>query len=588
MKGDFSRWTFNPDNQFTRVLMQQGRVQLDADWNEQVAILLHTMRQMVSDMMGPHGTWDEAAFKVEKEDDKYQVNQKGRYYAGGVLVDAKEEKPYEITVNGNTLVYLDVWERHLTYVEADEANQPGLREVALKGADTTTRATVAWRVRTGSVPLDVDVAAMRKAQTDWGTLAASLTTKEGELIKAENSNAISPGFSGLTMLETDLEGQISNLVGSLNTFIDGVNDTIPENSIIGNENDPSVRDLITQLDNLLSAIKGKLDIPEESISQPTSGYDSKDDNKKIEQLVTRMNLLVDIKKLRIQIEQATEILSTGIYKIEESAFDNIATGKLKAATNGGEVSNADNDSCTIPPDAAYTGPENQLYRVEIHQGSGVDKNNKPLPETFKWSRDNGTAIFPVDPQSIVVSGQELTLNLTNLGRDTEVGLAVEDWVELTHDDLVEALTPGRMFEVTKVDTITGTVTLKASDEPKLEPPEDPKHPILRRWDQGSDAIQVKVKDDDYSHSLENGIHIQFDDSGTYRTGDYWLIPARTATRNIEWPTENNGFIEPHGIQHYYAPLAIISGDEIIDCRRVFEQLGRPVLPQPETAPIHSG
>ena len=38
MKGDFSRDTFDPAKQFTRVLMQQGRVQLDADWNEQIAI----------------------------------------------------------------------------------------------------------------------------------------------------------------------------------------------------------------------------------------------------------------------------------------------------------------------------------------------------------------------------------------------------------------------------------------------------------------------------------------------------------------------------------------------------------------------
>ena len=41
MKGDFSRRTFDPQKHFSRVLMQQGRVQLDADWNEQAAIQLH-------------------------------------------------------------------------------------------------------------------------------------------------------------------------------------------------------------------------------------------------------------------------------------------------------------------------------------------------------------------------------------------------------------------------------------------------------------------------------------------------------------------------------------------------------------------
>jgi hypothetical protein len=33
MKGDFTRNTFVPSKSFSRVLMQQGRVQLDADWN---------------------------------------------------------------------------------------------------------------------------------------------------------------------------------------------------------------------------------------------------------------------------------------------------------------------------------------------------------------------------------------------------------------------------------------------------------------------------------------------------------------------------------------------------------------------------
>ena len=39
MRGDFTRDSFNPAKAYTRVLMQQGRVQLDADWNEQNSIL---------------------------------------------------------------------------------------------------------------------------------------------------------------------------------------------------------------------------------------------------------------------------------------------------------------------------------------------------------------------------------------------------------------------------------------------------------------------------------------------------------------------------------------------------------------------
>ncbi len=53
MHGDFSRITFRPDELFTRVLMQQGRPQLDADFNELMSIVLHWQRELAKDMIGP-------------------------------------------------------------------------------------------------------------------------------------------------------------------------------------------------------------------------------------------------------------------------------------------------------------------------------------------------------------------------------------------------------------------------------------------------------------------------------------------------------------------------------------------------------
>ena len=41
MKGDFTRVTFRSRNHYRGVLQQQGRVQLDADWNEQVDLQAH-------------------------------------------------------------------------------------------------------------------------------------------------------------------------------------------------------------------------------------------------------------------------------------------------------------------------------------------------------------------------------------------------------------------------------------------------------------------------------------------------------------------------------------------------------------------
>jgi len=55
MKGDFSLDSFDAKKHFLRVLMQQGRVQLDADWNEQTSILLHYLQNLAADLIGPHG-----------------------------------------------------------------------------------------------------------------------------------------------------------------------------------------------------------------------------------------------------------------------------------------------------------------------------------------------------------------------------------------------------------------------------------------------------------------------------------------------------------------------------------------------------
>jgi hypothetical protein len=40
--------------------MQRGLVQLDADWNEQAAILLHYLERLAADLIGPFGGPEDA------------------------------------------------------------------------------------------------------------------------------------------------------------------------------------------------------------------------------------------------------------------------------------------------------------------------------------------------------------------------------------------------------------------------------------------------------------------------------------------------------------------------------------------------
>src|SRR5689334_2851410 len=65
MRGDFSRFTFDPLNHYRSVYMQQGRIQLDADWNEQIDILHHYLEAYLRDLLGPSaGQRETAGFEI--------------------------------------------------------------------------------------------------------------------------------------------------------------------------------------------------------------------------------------------------------------------------------------------------------------------------------------------------------------------------------------------------------------------------------------------------------------------------------------------------------------------------------------------
>lgn len=168
MKGDFSRVSFNPLHGFTRVNWQQGRMQLDADANEQQAINLHFVRMLAADLIGPHGGLP-GSFRIEPDGDLYRGFriQPGRYYvdgwpaqnvsAVGYRATGKLEaqpwfpEPPELELGKEYLVYLEVWERHLSAAEFDRARDPheadSVREVALDGPDTGSRAQLVWQVK---------------------------------------------------------------------------------------------------------------------------------------------------------------------------------------------------------------------------------------------------------------------------------------------------------------------------------------------------------------------------------------------------------------------------------------------------------
>ncbi len=215
--------------------------------------------------------------------------------------------------------------------------------------------------------------------------------------------------------------------------------------------------------------------------------------------------------------------------------------------------------CVIPPGAGYRRLENQLYRVEIHDAGDLDGK-----ATFVWSRDNGSVVT----RWLGKSGNDLTV--TGVGRDDVLGFAGEQWVELIDDRRELTGAPGTLVQLEKAEgqvlrikpaTATGTVDLA----------DFPLNPRIRRWD-GTARVEAPAVE------LEDGVFVTLS-GGPFATGDYWTIPARTATGDLEWPSNGGGPQPqpPAGIDHHRCRLALVRlgerGWELIeDCRKIFPPL----------------
>lgn len=476
MQADLTRITFDPDFDFTAVVQQQGRCEVEADWNEEDRIHTWAMRRLAEDLIGPHGgPIGHVGFKINPDDDAATDNceegdfaiGKGVYYVRGIRVVNHETVLYtgqpgrqpdleRCNPDHVYLVYLEVWERHVTYIE-----EPQIREVALLGPDTCTRLQLVWQV-----------------------------------------------------MVCEIQEQ---------------------------------------------------------------GTQAKATDKKIKKLPTKVKEIVPAEPLPWDktVDGYHELLMRAKDRAERDLHDCVhrRAPMLEARVKAGEVPD---DPCVQSPSARYRGLENQLYRIEIHKAG-----EHP---TFKWSRENGSVIFPVLEWKEIEAEHLVEVDLENLGRDERYGLQPNDIVEVVDDvvDLTHQATS--LLTVLRVDALTRRVTLTGQLNVPLR---KGRHPFLRRWDhRARDYKNLRhgaiPYEEDRWFDIEDGIQIRFERrQAAPMTGDYWVIPARTVTGDIEWPPgrhQPTRYRLPRGIERAYAPLAYIkfgpNTTDTIDVRRRFDALAR--------------
>ncbi|WP_372740114.1 DUF6519 domain-containing protein [Neptunomonas sp.] len=233
MTFDLSRIRFDARKDFLGVVMQQGRVQLDSDWNEWIAQLSRRLQAGTLDMFNgsvvPRITPE--GFLIEAVGGALSIGA-GRIYVDGLLAENHggaplawnpqlaelsgtaaidyASQPYlrsypsddfnnsALPEGGPHLAYVDVWQRDVSAVE-----QPDLIETAV-GVDTTGRRQTVWQVKVlenvGNISRDTpdeDIPGWREAtEPSAARLSVGVGSPPDE---ADNPCLISPtaGYRGL-------------------------------------------------------------------------------------------------------------------------------------------------------------------------------------------------------------------------------------------------------------------------------------------------------------------------------------------------------------------------------------------------------
>lgn len=335
MKGDFTRFSHQPRMGYAGVLLQQGRVTLDADWNEQVAITDHRLRAQAADTIGGAcAPADAAGFGVTfTPDGRDLIISPGRMYIDGLLVELFDQTTvYATFVDDTTVAVNDVapdGEQFAVgqWVEVDSTDDAGA------AAHTITRVT-AVDGEAAQLTLDPDVSAHAgHAELRVRRLTTYLTQPYypaddptfGDAFTPENWNA----QTHIVYLDV------------WRRHVTAIEDPHLREVALGGP-DTATR---TQTAWAVRILRGSDGAPVDA-----AGVDCDDPHPAWDALVAPSG------------------------------------GRMWARA---EAAPDPEDPCAIAPEAGYRGVENRLYRVEIHEPGDLGT------ATFKWSRDNGSVLAAV-------------------------------------------------------------------------------------------------------------------------------------------------------------------------------------------------
>jgi hypothetical protein len=480
MTGDFSRTSQDWTKSYTGVLMQQGRVQVDADWNEQLALALHRTHTETRDVIGRCGTpKDEDGFKISAtpRGDDFFIHP-GRYYVDGLLCEIDPEW-VELTVKatkaGNAFTYTTTLAS--SWLDGRPIAAGDWVEFKIDNVAGAKFAEVVSIDDQGTLVLDVVF------PVSWlhGRLRRAITYltqpfyPSPDLTPGVSSPANSPvAGTGLTLEEGYYLVYLEAWERAVNAL-----------------EDPHIREVAL------------------------NGPDTAE----------RIQTVWQVRVLKVTADAQTNLCKAA-FPEWKSLIDGVTTtGQMNARSSPPK---SKTDPCMLPPLAGFQGLQNQLYRIEIFQPG--DRASA----TFVWSRDNGmveTGIVSVDTSDYSV----VTVN--SLGVDGLHSFAINDWVEIVDRNDELSGTPRFLAQIVAPapDPVKLQITLSA---PVPDVYRDginsptPNNYRLKRWDMSGSGGSIPIVSG--WMDIESGVQVSFTE-GHYAPRVWWLIPARTATADIEWP-----------------------------------------------------
>jgi len=159
MKTQISRVSHAPEKRYSGVYQQQGRMITDADWNELVELLTERLRRSLGEVVGTGVPRQSRLGLLPRQGASGVRIAPGAVYVDGLRGELPGAAPLELfeqpdfpgapAPRAATRLYVDLWERAVSWVE-----DPSLLDPGLHGADTTTRTQTMVQVKWCPAPLD--------------------------------------------------------------------------------------------------------------------------------------------------------------------------------------------------------------------------------------------------------------------------------------------------------------------------------------------------------------------------------------------------------------------------------------------------